>query len=133
MSSRAEEEADPKRLRRVIEEEERGVKRRKDVGLDFRGGRDLTPLERLAAGFVEQEIRTGRLKPDQEIRMVAAYGEALALYHTHIEKEHGDGRNGSMVEVRDFMLPEDVLLEYVDGEPKQHPLRVVTVTFSPSE
>ncbi len=100
------------------------------MGLDHRP-RGLDPIERLAAAFVETEIRNGRLRTDQEIQMVRCYGDALELYHRELEASEG-GQNGTMVEVRDHMLPVDLLTEYVDGQPRAVPLRVVSVTFPPS-
>ena len=134
MSSRIEEEKDPDRLLQVTAEEERGLARRKGIGLDF-NPREMTPAERLAAEFVTQGVRDGRIKTDQEIRLVAADGEALRLYHEQIEGRYEDSKaaGGTMIEVRDHMLPEDVLTEVVDGEARRVPLRLVTVTFAPRE
>lgn len=130
MSSRAEEEEDPRRLMQIEKDEARGLQRR-STGLDLKPGRMLTKLEELAVAFVAQGLRSGKIKTDQMFTLFPAYGDALDYYHNHLEVTDGDGPNGSMVEVRDHMLPQDLLIEYVDGEPKPVALRLVTVTFSP--
>lgn len=117
---------DRARLAQIRADEERAKIRYATQGLDLRPGRGLNPLEECARDFVIAGIQAGRIKPTVPMLLVPAFGTSLERYHAELEAKWGDGPNGSMVVVRDHMLPEGLLPEGCE-------LKAVTVAFSGSK